>query len=86
MQLGILRLVLQSSVFAFVLLYQLWYTKGYQSFDIVASSVTTKVSIGYYPMQLSPLFMNYIKYSKRPDANVRNSKFILIKGKGALCF
>ena len=41
--LGILRLVLQTSVFAFVLLYQLWYSKGYQSFDIVASSVTTKV-------------------------------------------
>ena len=43
--LGILRLVLQTSVFAFVLLYQLWYSKGYQSFDIVASSVTTKVRI-----------------------------------------
>ena len=43
--LGILRLVLQSCVFAFVLLYQLWYSKGYQSFDIVASSVTTKVDI-----------------------------------------
>ena len=51
--LGILRLLLQVSVLAFVLLYQLWYTKGYQSFDVVSSSVTTKVSTGFRTKQLS---------------------------------
>ena len=41
--LGILRLLLQSLVIAFVVLYQLWYARGYQEFAEVESSVTTKV-------------------------------------------
>lgn len=41
--LGILRLLLQLLVVAFVVLYQLWYARGYQEFAEVESSVTTKV-------------------------------------------
>ncbi|TRY76235.1 hypothetical protein TCAL_09591 [Tigriopus californicus] len=41
--LGILRLLLQMLVIGFVVLYQLWYARGYQEFAEVESSVTTKV-------------------------------------------
>lgn len=41
--LGILRLCLQMLVIGFVVLYQLWYARGYQEFAEVESSVTTKV-------------------------------------------
>ncbi len=41
--LGILRLLLQLLVIAFVVVYQLWYAKGYQEFAEVEASVTTKV-------------------------------------------
>ena len=43
--LGIFRLLLQVGVLVFVFVYQLWYSRGYQSFDTVQGSVTTKVSI-----------------------------------------
>ena len=41
--LGILRAVLQLLVIAFVVVFQLWYSQGYQEFAEVESSVTTKV-------------------------------------------
>ena len=41
--LGILKMVVYIGVILFVLLFQLWYKKGYQSFARVESSVTTKV-------------------------------------------
>lgn len=41
--LGILRLSLQTLVISFVVVYQLWYARGYQTFAEVESSVTTKV-------------------------------------------
>ena len=41
--LGLLRLFLQLIVIAFVVLYQLWYARGYQQFAEVEASVTTKV-------------------------------------------
>ena len=41
--LGILKLVMQVCVLAFVLVFQLWHAKGYQTFAQVESSVTTKV-------------------------------------------
>ena len=41
--LGILRLLLQTAVIAFVVIYQLWYARGYQEFAEVEASVTTKV-------------------------------------------
>ena len=41
--LGVLKLVMQTSVIVFVLGFQLWYNKGYQTFAPVESSVTTKV-------------------------------------------
>ena len=41
--LGILRLILQTIVICFVLVYQLWWARGYQEFDPVKASITTKV-------------------------------------------
>jgi len=41
--LGLLRLLLQLLVVAFVIVYQLWYSRGYQEFAEVESSVTTKL-------------------------------------------
>ena len=40
---GILRLILQTMVICFVLFYQLWCARGYQEFDTVEASITTKV-------------------------------------------
>ena len=40
---GILRLILQTMVICFVLVYQLWWARGYQEFDAVEASITTKV-------------------------------------------
>ena len=40
---GILRLVLQTTMILFVVLYQLWYARGYQEFLDVDASVGTKV-------------------------------------------
>ena len=40
---GILRLILQSSVMCFLVIYQLWYSRGYQQFCDVESSITAKV-------------------------------------------
>ena len=40
---GILRLSLQSSALCFLVIYQLWYSRGYQKFVDVEASVTTKV-------------------------------------------
>ena len=37
------RLLLQTTVIAFVVIYQLWYARGYQEFAEVEASVTTKV-------------------------------------------
>ena len=45
--LGILKLVMQVCVLAFVLVFQLWHAKGYQTFAQVESSVTTKVQIQF---------------------------------------
>ena len=41
--LGILRLTLQTTVISFILVYQLWYARGYQEFAEVETSLTTKV-------------------------------------------
>ena len=41
--LGILRILLQTAVIAFVVIYQLWYARGYQEFAEVEASITTKV-------------------------------------------
>ena len=41
--LGIFRRLLQLAIISFVVLYQLWYMKGYQEFADVEASVTTKV-------------------------------------------
>ena len=41
--LGIFRRLLQLAITSFVVLYQLWYMKGYQEFADVEASVTTKV-------------------------------------------
>ena len=40
---GILRLVLHTGCISFVVLYQLWYARGYQEFGDVESSLTTKI-------------------------------------------
>ena len=40
---GILRLVLHTTCISFILLYQLWYARGYQEFTEVDSSLTTKI-------------------------------------------
>ena len=40
---GILRLFLQSTAVCFLVLYQLWFARGYQTFLDVDSSVTNKV-------------------------------------------
>ena len=40
---GILRLILQTSVICFLVLYQLWYSRGYQTFCGVESSLMIKV-------------------------------------------
>ena len=40
---GILRLILQTSVIAFVVLYQLWYARGYQTFLEVDNCERNKV-------------------------------------------
>ena len=46
--LGVLKLIMQISILAFVFGFQLWHEKGYQIFAPVESSVTTKViTIGY---------------------------------------
>lgn len=41
--LGILRLVLHILCISFVVLYQLWYARGYQEFTEVETSLTTKI-------------------------------------------
>ena len=40
---GILRLIMQSCALCFLVIYQLWYSRGYQTFIDVEASVTTKV-------------------------------------------
>ena len=42
-KLGALRLILQLLVIAFVVIFQLWYARGYQEFAEIESSLTTKV-------------------------------------------
>ena len=41
--LGILKISLQFSVISFVVVYQLWLSRGYQEFSTVETSLTTKV-------------------------------------------
>ena len=41
--LGILRLMLHALCISFVVLYQLWYARGYQEFTEVETSLTTKI-------------------------------------------
>ena len=41
--LGIARLILQTCIIIFVLVYQLWYARGYQEFTVVETSQTTKL-------------------------------------------
>ena len=41
--LGILRIIVHSIVVAFVVVYELWYARGYQEFAVVETSLTTKV-------------------------------------------
>ena len=40
---GILRLILQTMVICFVVVYQLWWACGYQEFGEVEASITTKI-------------------------------------------
>ena len=40
---GILRLVLHAICIGFILIYQLWYARGYQEFAEVETSLTTKI-------------------------------------------
>ena len=40
---GILRLVLHTVCIGFILIYQLWYARGYQEFTEVETSLTTKI-------------------------------------------
>ena len=40
---GILRLVLHTVCISFIVLYQLWYARGYQEFAEVETSLTTKI-------------------------------------------
>ena len=40
---GILRLIVHTVVITFVVLYQLWWARGYQAFGEVEASITTKV-------------------------------------------
>ena len=40
---GILRLLLQTIIISFIAIFQLWYSRGYQTFLDVEASVTTKV-------------------------------------------
>ena len=40
---GIMRLILQVSIMCFIVLYQLWHSRGYQTFCDVESSLTAKV-------------------------------------------
>ena len=40
---GILRLALQICALGFIVFFQLWYARGYQTFLDVEASVTTKV-------------------------------------------
>ena len=42
--LGLLKVIMQIGVFAFVLIYEFWYAKGYQTYAPLQSSVTTKVN------------------------------------------
>ena len=42
-KLGIFRLILQLGIMTFIVVFQLWYKKGYQTFSEVEASVTTKV-------------------------------------------
>ena len=40
---GILRLFLQTCILCFIVVFQLWCARGYQTFHNVEASVTTKV-------------------------------------------
>ena len=40
---GILRLLLHTIIISFIAIFQLWYSRGYQTFLDVEASVTTKV-------------------------------------------
>ena len=40
---GILRLMLQTCALCFIVFFQLWYARGYQTFIDVEASVTSKV-------------------------------------------
>ena len=41
--LGLMRLALHSAVISFIVIYQLWFARGYQQFAEVETSLTTKV-------------------------------------------
>ena len=56
--LGILKLVMQVCVLAFVLVFQLWHAKGYQTFAQVESSVTTKVKM-YFNYKIMQICTSY---------------------------
>ena len=40
---GILRLIVHNVVITFVVVYQLWWARGYQAFGEVETSITTKI-------------------------------------------
>ena len=40
---GLLRLIVHNVVIIFVVVYQLWWARGYQAFGEVEASITTKV-------------------------------------------
>ena len=41
--LGILRIMINIALFSFVVIYQYWYARGYQTFGEAETSITTKI-------------------------------------------
>ena len=41
--LGVVRLIINALIITFIIIYELWYARGYQKFEEIESSLTTKV-------------------------------------------
>ena len=41
--LGMLRIIFNTALFAFVIVYEFWYARGYQTFTEVQTSLTLKI-------------------------------------------
>ena len=44
-RLGVMRLILQLGILAFIFVFQLWYKQGHQTFAEAEASITTKVNV-----------------------------------------